>query len=291
MSLASAFVEGSAIEHCFERAQRVIFQRLSLESRDEEFAARSSRHLLCQDINADDSELDEFVLEISDADPNFAELVCFTLTVGVLVFAAYGKKDMSNRLLDSVLYQRMSENFRAPAVQRYERLLEEAGSTNARLVERAIALREQCSMGERALNSGDYGAALLLWQPPAESGIPGAQFNLGLLYHLGRGVQQDYSQAAKWYRLAAEQGHTNAQENLGALFFTKNLIDGGIDGAPRDAIEAYVWFDVAMRAGSKDDRGIRAITAFMTPSEIDFAKDRSRAWRRKKRHALTRCKP
>jgi len=32
------------------------------------------------------------------------------------------------------------------------------------------------------------------------------QFNLGLMYFQGEGVPQDYTEAAKWYRLAAEQG-------------------------------------------------------------------------------------
>jgi TPR repeat protein len=40
---------------------------------------------------------------------------------------------------------------------------------------------------------------------------------LGLLYEQGQGVEQDYDEAAAWYRKAAEQGYPeaiNALENM-----------------------------------------------------------------------------
>jgi TPR repeat protein len=47
---------------------------------------------------------------------------------------------------------------------------------------------------------------------------PNAQYNLGVLYDKGRGVSQDYAEAARWYRLAADQEHAWAQYNLGVLY-------------------------------------------------------------------------
>ena len=38
-----------------------------------------------------------------------------------------------------------------------------------------------------------------------------AQNNLGVMYEQGRGVPQDYEQAAAWYRKAAEHGEIFAQ--------------------------------------------------------------------------------
>lgn len=49
----------------------------------------------------------------------------------------------------------------------------------------------------------------------AESGEAEAQFNLGLMYVAGVGVEQDDTAAGRWFRLAAGQGHTLAQHNLG----------------------------------------------------------------------------
>ena len=40
----------------------------------------------------------------------------------------------------------------------------------------------------------------------AEQGDATAQFNLGVMYRKGQGVQQDYSQAYMWINLAATQG-------------------------------------------------------------------------------------
>src|SRR6476619_2669326 len=65
---------------------------------------------------------------------------------------------------------------------------------------------------------GDYAKALRLIRPLANDGNAAAQFNLGVMYLTGHGVQQDYSAAALWFRKAAEQGYAFAQSNLGALY-------------------------------------------------------------------------
>ena len=55
---------------------------------------------------------------------------------------------------------------------------------------------------------GDYAKALRLIRPLANDGDAAAQFNLGLMYFTGHGVQQDNAAAALWFRKAAEQGCT-----------------------------------------------------------------------------------
>ena len=57
------------------------------------------------------------------------------------------------------------------------------------------------------------------YREAAESGHTGAQFNLGVMYENGRGVDKDDSSAVEWYRQAAEQGHTGAQNYLDRLTF------------------------------------------------------------------------
>ena len=51
----------------------------------------------------------------------------------------------------------------------------------------------------------------------ADQGDASAQYNLGVMYHFGKGVPQNYAEAAKWYRLAADQGNANAQHSLGLM--------------------------------------------------------------------------
>ena len=49
-------------------------------------------------------------------------------------------------------------------------------------------------------------------------GNTNAQLVLGLLYYSGKGVMQDYAEAAKWLHLAAKAGNADAQCNLGMMY-------------------------------------------------------------------------
>lgn len=96
--------------------------------------------------------------------------------------------------------------------------------------------------GLRAYDSGDWATALKEWLPLATAGDPYAQRNIGHLYRLGQGVQQDFREAAHWYRRAAEQGHVRAQGNLANML----LRGQGDEENPR---EAAIWFHRAAVAG------------------------------------------
>ncbi len=52
----------------------------------------------------------------------------------------------------------------------------------------------------------------------AADGIPDAQLYAGLAYMDGVSVQQDYSEAARYFRLAANQGNSEARTNLAYLY-------------------------------------------------------------------------
>ena len=77
---------------------------------------------------------------------------------------------------------------------------------------------------------------------PAEQGDVEAQYNLGVLYGMGRGVTLDDAEAVRWYRLAADQGHARGQFNLGASYdFGRGVIE--------DADEAVRWYRLAADQG------------------------------------------
>src|SRR5512141_2304741 len=69
----------------------------------------------------------------------------------------------------------------------------------------------------KAYRRGDFNTAYQLIKPQAEKGDADAQFILGFLYDEGKGVPQDYAEAAKWYGRAAKQGNKSAQHNLGLI--------------------------------------------------------------------------
>ena len=68
--------------------------------------------------------------------------------------------------------------------------------------------------GLAAYESGDYTTALEEWLPIAEQGDARAQYNLGVMFYFGEGVQKDYAAAAEWYTKAAEQGNAAALRNI-----------------------------------------------------------------------------
>ena len=49
--------------------------------------------------------------------------------------------------------------------------------------------------------------------------MPDAQNYLGVAYDSGDGVEQDFVEAVKWYRLAAEQGMPKRNINLGSSYY------------------------------------------------------------------------
>ena len=55
-----------------------------------------------------------------------------------------------------------------------------------------------------------------------EQGFAESQYNLGIAYEKGYGVEQSYSEAVYWYTKAAEQGNANAQNNLGVAYHNGN---------------------------------------------------------------------
>ena len=76
----------------------------------------------------------------------------------------------------------------------------------------------------------------------ATQGYAAAQFNLGICYRDGTGVEKDQAEAVNWYRMAATQGVSLAQSNLGACY------DKGT-GVEKDQAEAVNWYRMAATQG------------------------------------------
>ena len=80
-----------------------------------------------------------------------------------------------------------------------------------------------------------------------------AQYNLGLRYSTGRGVQRNDREAVGWYRKAAEQGHAQAQYALGVMYANgPRFVCLYRCGVARDDTEAVVWYRKAAEQGNAD---------------------------------------
>ena len=64
----------------------------------------------------------------------------------------------------------------------------------------------------------------------AAQGEPNGQYNLGVAYENGAGVQQDYDEALRWYRLAADQGNACAQNAIGLFYDFGHAVRAGQGG-------------------------------------------------------------
>ena len=85
--------------------------------------------------------------------------------------------------------------------------------------------------GLEAFKQGHYELALTYWKPLAESGDREIQYNLGVMYSEGRGVEKDIQQAIPWLTEAANQGDADAQFRLGKLFTQGKEIEQNLQSA------------------------------------------------------------
>ena len=122
----------------------------------------------------------------------------------------------------------------------------------------------------------DFGEAAAWYHKAAEQGHAAAQYNLGVSYGMGQGVPQDDDQAVVWFRKAAEQGHAFAQNNLAEMYYNGQ-------GVPQDVVQEYKWRDLAAAhtstANQEQYADLRDATAErMTPQQLTDAQDLSREW-------------
>jgi TPR repeat protein len=70
-------------------------------------------------------------------------------------------------------------------------------------------------------------------------------YNLGVLYHNGQGVAQDYGKAREWFQKGADASNATAMNNLGVMYLY------GL-GVTQDYRKARDWFQKAANAGSTE---------------------------------------
>lgn len=98
--------------------------------------------------------------------------------------------------------------------------------------------------GEEGLDQ-DYEEAARWYRKSAEQGFDHAQYHLGILYSTGDGLNLSYEEAARWYRKAAEQGNISAQCALAWCY------EHG-EGVPQSIDEAAKWYRKAAEQGDEE---------------------------------------
>ena len=92
----------------------------------------------------------------------------------------------------------------------------------------------------------------------------------------GRGVPQNYREAADWCRRSAEQGNAQGQYLLGLLYNSGH-------GVPESFVQAYKWLNLAaaQASGPKREFSYRirdSIGSKMSPAQLEKAQALTDEW-------------
>jgi localization factor PodJL len=98
----------------------------------------------------------------------------------------------------------------------------------------------------------------------AANGDPSAQFEVGARLAEGRGIDQNFTEAARWYQRAASQGFAQAQYRLATLY------ERGL-GLKKDLARARTWYQRAAEAGNvKAMHNLAVLSAGRTGEAPDY---------------------
>ena len=130
----------------------------------------------------------------------------------------------------------------------------------------ADAGSETMDAAYQALRNQEYDIAYDLFYSLAGQDNALAQYEIGVLYHRGSGVDPDVARAARWYASAAELGHAEAQYRLGNMYMMG-------EGVPQSDTEAIHWYEKAAQQGHKDAgdnlASLRRISTAKTREELE----------------------
>jgi len=118
--------------------------------------------------------------------------------------------------------------------------------------------------------------ATLVEADPVSVVSPCDQNNLGDIYYYGDGVEQDFVEAARWFRLAADQGLPDAQHNLGEMYFNG-------EGIPPDYEQSHFWLSLAAAEWSTVSTAAEKfrdqVASSLTPEQIERSLAHVAAWK------------
>lgn len=121
----------------------------------------------------------------------------------------------------------------------------------------------------------NYQEAVKWLRLAAEQGSSAAQATLGGLYSVGDNVPQDYNEALKWSRLAADQGNPQAQTVLGVMYALGQ-------GVNQDFVQALMWLNLSFEQGIEEGGHFRDfIQEKMTAEQIAKAQQLTKEWQKK----------
>ena len=139
--------------------------------------------------------------------------------------------------------------------------------------------QNEYEQGQAALVAQDYKTAVTQFALAANKGHAGAQYQVGLCYEEGKGVDESRSEALKWFKQAAENGNADAMYKVGESYRfgedgevfavelhveeleERQIADGAaaavgsyyeVEDLNIDMIEAVKWYRKAAKGGNQN---------------------------------------
>ena len=112
-----------------------------------------------------------------------------------------------------------------------------------KLKEQEQEIKELVRKGKECYNNHGYEAAFKYFKQASEYGDPEAQYELGLCFFEGKGVDCDINEAINMWKLSAEQGFVIAQYRLGMEIPDEFLEDD------EKVKEGMKWLEMAAKQG------------------------------------------
>lgn len=124
---------------------------------------------------------------------------------------------------------------------------------------------EKNTMGKRsALDMPPVTVGPLSLRLAAANGDPSAEFEVGARLAEGKGTQQNFEEAAKWYQRSADQGFVQSQYRLGT-FYERGL------GVKTDPAKAEDWYQRAAEQGNvKAMHNLAVLSANQNKASPDY---------------------
>lgn len=109
----------------------------------------------------------------------------------------------------------------------------------------AVSLAEAYDDAVAALADGEYRTAYRDFKRLARQDHPKAQYQLGMLFLFGQGVEMDVTQGVEWLKRAANNGSYLAANELGQIYISGR-------GVAPDEQEAVKWVELATRLAQEN---------------------------------------
>jgi TPR repeat protein len=128
-----------------------------------------------------------------------------------------------------------------------------------------------------AYDTGEFVLAADIYKRLAKKGDPRAQNDLGFLFTIGHGVEQDFKRAVHWFQKAARLGHAPAMIHLAGSYAVGR-------GVGKSFIEAHKFYSLAaLLTKKRNERQIalgRAgeLAGHLTPAQLTTANTLTCRW-------------